>query len=436
MRDESEHPEAREDSKPIGASSTSDDSAPKDPIAAALEGAGHGQRALETPSTTRFPGIRRLVAHLAGLSLDSQAEVNTRVGLIEEHLLRLSEDLGSSLGSLEQSANAMAADLAAAERTNREKIVADLNARMEAIQTHLAAMTQDLMADFAEMRSLIHAQGRQVDEVGGELVATTQEIEKLTDASEELRDNWKEADERIVTLEKRFEPLTSLDHFDFARRYRGDEKMIQKRMREYAHLYGQVERILDFGCGRGEFLLECSRLDIGAYGIDSDPDMVSHCRLKKMDVLEGDGIEHLRSLPNRSLDGIFSAQVIEHLTPAQIVDFVNLAGEKLRRGGVIILETVNPATFSAMRWFYLDPTHSQPVPHEMIRYFLEEANFEIRDLLFASPVPEDEKIALAKSEAGSEDPAVQELVRLFNQNGQRLNDVLFGPQDYAIIAER
>ena len=89
-----------------------------------------------------------------------------------------------------------------------------------------------------------------------------------------------------------------------------------------------------------------------------------------------------------------------------------------------------------MRWFYLDPSHSQPVPAEMLQFFLEEANFEVLDILYSSPVPEDERLASLKNDIPSDDPAIIEAFSVLNRNWERLNDTLFGPQDYAIIAER
>jgi SAM-dependent methyltransferase len=234
----------------------------------------------------------------------------------------------------------------------------------------------------------------------------------------------------------RFEPLVDLDHFEFAKAYRGDEADIKTRLEKYARNYGPVKRVLDFGCGRGEFLLACSRLDIGAYGVDRDADMISHCGLQGLEAIQGDALQHLKELPARSLDGIFSAQVVEHLTPAEIVQLIQLASEKLKRGGKIIIETINPNTWSAMRWFYLDPSHSQPVPADMLRFFLEEANFEVLDTLYSSPVAENDRLSLMKVDSQLEDSSLADLLTQNNENLQRLNDLLFGPQDFAIVAER
>jgi O-antigen chain-terminating methyltransferase len=308
--------------------------------------------------------------------------------------------------------------------------------RIGGLEAFLPKLLQDIHTDFAEIRAVQASMGRQTDEVGGELVANTVDVKKLRKRLDEFKREATSEQKRIRTLEERFEPLVDLDHFDFAKAYRGDENEIKTRLEKYAHSYGPVKRILDFGCGRGEFLLECSELGIGAYGVDRDADMVSHCELQGLEAVQGDALQHLEGLPARSLDGIFSAQVVEHLTPAEIVQLIQLASEKLKRGGKIIIETINPNTWSAMRWFYLDPSHSQPVPADMLRFFLEEANFEVLDILYSSPVSEGERLSFMKVDTQLEDSTLADLLEQNNENVQRLNDLLFGPQDYAIVAER
>jgi O-antigen chain-terminating methyltransferase len=295
-------------------------------------------------------------------------------------------------------------------------------------------LLRDVQGDMSEMRAVQEAQGRHLDEVAGELVATSEDIAEVQLLEQRTDSSLKTFDGRIQSLELRLAPLVDLDHFDFAKSYRGDEAALRRRMKKYAKLFGPVEKILDFGCGRGEFLEACGKLEIGAYGVDTDSDMISHCRMKKLDVKEEDGLAHLRRIPNRSLDGIFSAQLIEHLTPAQIVELVRLASTKLKRGSKIVIETINPNTYSAMRWFHLDPSHITPVPPDMLRFFLEQARFEVQDVIMSSPVPESEKLLLIKED--TDDPAVAELIRTLNENGRRLNEAIFGYQDYAIVAER
>jgi SAM-dependent methyltransferase len=380
------------------------------------------------------------VATLEDTTVRSDALESIRSGLV---------DAATRVATLEATtarSESVQADLAALQgtmarnETGRIETDEGLRTSIQSIEGFFPSLMEDITSDFAEIRAVQASIGRQIDEVGGELVANTIDVKRLGKKHEDLAvsttDDNDSVTSRVRTLETRFEPLMDLDHFDFASTYRGNEADITARLEKYARNYGDVRRVFDFGCGRGEFLRVCSRLGIGAYGLDRDADMISHCKLHGLEVVEGDALEHLRGLPSRSLDGIFSSQVVEHLTPAEIREMVELASDKLKRGAKIIIETINPDTLSAMRWFYLDPSHSQPVPADMLRFFLQEENFEVLDTLYTSPVPEDERLSFLKIATPIEGSLPADFLELTNDNVRRLNELLFGCQDYAIIAQR
>jgi O-antigen chain-terminating methyltransferase len=88
---------------------------------------------------------------------------------------------------------------------------------------------------------------------------------------------------------------------------------------------------------------------------------------------QADLFVYLDGLADSALDGIFSAQVIEHLPPERVVEFVRLAASKLVRGGLLAIETPNPECLAVFAThFYLDPTHSRPVPALLLHFYMEE----------------------------------------------------------------
>src|SRR4029450_3384888 len=82
-------------------------------------------------------------------------------------------------------------------------------------------------------------------------------------------------------------------------------------------------------------------------GIDLNHEMVETCRAGGLDVTEADAVGYLSSLPAQSLGGRFPAQVVEHLQPAYLLSFLELAFHKLRPDSRIVLETLNPSCWVA-----------------------------------------------------------------------------------------
>jgi glycosyltransferase involved in cell wall biosynthesis/SAM-dependent methyltransferase len=158
--------------------------------------------------------------------------------------------------------------------------------------------------------------------------------------------------------------------------FRGSEKLIRERQQVFLALLGEHAPVLDFGCGRGEFLDLLAGSGIPHLAVDSDAGMVRRCRDKgHTDVVEGDGLEYLESLEDASLGAIFCAQVIEHLPYEALVRFMELARRKLREEGVLLLETVNPHCPSALKTFWVDPTHQHPIFPEVALHLCRSAGF-------------------------------------------------------------
>jgi SAM-dependent methyltransferase len=149
---------------------------------------------------------------------------------------------------------------------------------------------------------------------------------------------------------------------DFEDMFRGSEALIRERQRCYLALLANREPVLDVGCGRGELLDLLRDAEIACTGIDTDAGMVERCRAKGHgNVQVADANSFLESQEDGSLGAIFSAQVIEHMPASYLQRFFGLSAAKLRPDGVFIAETVNPHSVQAMKAFWLDLTHQQPI---------------------------------------------------------------------------
>jgi O-antigen chain-terminating methyltransferase len=72
-------------------------------------------------------------------------------------------------------------------------------------------------------------------------------------------------------------------------------------------------------------------------------------------------------------DGIFASQLVEHLPPEQLPRMVKLCAARLKPGGVLALETPNPECLAIFAThFYIDPTHSRPIPPALLAFYFEE----------------------------------------------------------------
>lgn len=153
----------------------------------------------------------------------------------------------------------------------------------------------------------------------------------------------------------------------FTDAFRGPEERVRELQRPYLDLLEGAAPVLDVGCGRGELLDLLAGRGTEATGVDSDAGMVEHCHAKgHANVVLADGNEHLDSLADSSLGAIVSAEVIEHMAYEALGRFLDLSVRKLRAGGTLLVETVNPHAVHAMKAFWVDPTHQHPLFPEVV----------------------------------------------------------------------
>ncbi len=189
------------------------------------------------------------------------------------------------------------------------------------------------------------------------------------------------------------------DYFAFEARMRGSTAAVRDRQRPYVDDFRDAGPVLDIGCGRGEFLSLLREVGVEARGIDADADMVAYAAGEGLDVEQADAVAYLEGLDDGSLGGVFAAQVVEHLPPATLVRLLELAAAKLRPGGLLVAETINPLSPLALRSYFADLTHAQPLVPETLVLLAEQAGFrEVETRFLNEPeerlaVPDDPLIA-------------------------------------------
>jgi 2-polyprenyl-3-methyl-5-hydroxy-6-metoxy-1,4-benzoquinol methylase len=211
--------------------------------------------------------------------------------------------------------------------------------------------------------------------------------------------------------------------------FRGSRELILDRYRDLAQLFVGCDPVLDIGFGRGEFLELLRDLGVEARGIEVGDSLVAAARERGLAAESGAAVEYLRRLPDASLGGAVMIQVIEHLSPQHVIDIVPLLAAKVRRGGRVVIETVNPMSlYVYAHAFFVDPDHVRPVHPNYLGFLFAEAGFADVGRVDRSPVDAGESMEMLPGD----DPVTERL----NSNFERLNALVFGPQDYAIVATR
>ena len=179
----------------------------------------------------------------------------------------------------------------------------------------------------------------------------------------------------------------------FENEFRGSREELLERYRDVAQRLVGCAPVLDLGCGRGEFLELLSGLGVEAWGVDLDPELVKAARDRALVVEHENGLRVLAGMEDASLGGLVLIQVVEHLSPQELVDLVDLASTKVRPGGKVLIETVNPQSLYVFAHaFYLDPTHLRPVHPAYLLFLFREAGFASVDIEWRSPPPADDML--------------------------------------------
>jgi O-antigen chain-terminating methyltransferase len=233
----------------------------------------------------------------------------------------------------------------------------------------------------------------------------------------------------------------ALIYVAFEDRFRGSEEEIRARQKDYVQYFVGQSDVADVGCGRGEFLELLRDHGISARGVDLNPEMVALCTSRGLTAAHADARAYLRSQATETLGGVIALQVIEHLEPAHLAEFLSLAHDKLRPGATIVLETINPSCWVAFfESFIRDLTHVKPIHPETLQYLLQASGFSDVQIVYRSPIAEGGKLRRVTPRPEhfgdtAQDP-LTELVSSFNSNVDRLNARMFSYQDFAAIARK
>ena len=147
---------------------------------------------------------------------------------------------------------------------------------------------------------------------------------------------------------------------------RGRTESVQERQRVYVDDFRDAAPVLDVGCGRGELLALLKDAGVEARGVDADSDMVAFARGEGLDVEQADAVSYLGVARGRLARRASSWARSSSTCRRRCSSARSSSAQKLREGGLLIAETINPLSPLALRNYFADLTHAQPLVPETL----------------------------------------------------------------------
>ena len=171
------------------------------------------------------------------------------------------------------------------------------------------------------------------------------------------------------------EPQPGLD-YDFLR-YIGVTSESQRRIQGfYLPFFQNCRKVIDLGCGDGDFVALLGEMGVEAVGVDSDPKAYQAAAAQGLPVVQQELLAYLHEQPANSVDGIFSAHVIEHIPYGAVIELIQEALRVLQPGGRLVLATPDPRTlFSHLEMYHLHFGHVSFFHPRLLGFFLHYAHF-------------------------------------------------------------
>jgi SAM-dependent methyltransferase len=183
----------------------------------------------------------------------------------------------------------------------------------------------------------------------------------------------------------------------------------------HAH-YLAGKRVLDVGCGLGDFIAKDKDRRVG---VDLNADLVKACNSRGL-------VAHCMSatklnFPDESFDAVHAAELVEHLCPEDAASFLSEASRVLKKGGLVYLTT--PSEYTVWNTF----SHVRPYPPIAFSKLLNRAT---EAFVHEAPIP----LALERGfafKARIKNPVVSGLIRAW-----QITLPPSRPQGYVIVLRK
>jgi hypothetical protein len=290
-----------------------------------------------------------------------------------------------------------------------EASAATMRVEADAWQDHRERVMSRLV-EVEMLKADLRAAGAAVEVVGAAAAADSPPA-GAPDALSALRSLVAECEERLELLAASPPPLpdgpSRFETVSFERRALGDpERIAATRYERYGPLMAANPPVLVIGESDAELLALLAGRGVDASWLGAMPPAKAASFVR-------------RQRPGQ-FGAVIATQVVGHLDGPTLRDFLTGCNSVLRRGGVLIAETTNPLTVGV-------PTLGRPVHPSVLVLRCRSAGFAAVELKWLAPAT-DRFVELVT------DPAAPPWTAELNQVLGRVNEMLFGPQEYAVIA--
>jgi hypothetical protein len=184
-------------------------------------------------------------------------------------------------------------------------------------------------------------------------------------------------------------------------------------------------RVLHVACGDGHLVRSLVEHGIDAYGVDPRRDLLEPAAIGGLDLRSGEVLDHLGVLGKGVLGGVVVSGIAEGLPPGARGRLLDLLDSRLDPEGVMVLHSLTLSSWERSRdGVEADLSSGRPMRATTWQALLADRGFgvEIHD---GPPLG-----GLGQLPGKGDETAVA------NANFRLLDQVLFGPADYLVIARR
>src|SRR4051794_40477067 len=142
--------------------------------------------------------------------------------------------------------------------------------------------------------------------------------------------------------------------------------------RFYLPYFANSKKVVDLACGDGDFVALLLEQGVDASGVDADVKTCADAQAKGLPVICQNVFDYLAATASASVDGLFCAHLVEHLSYPQVIQLIHEAARILRPGGRIILATPDcRSLFAHLDMYYLHFGHVSFYHPRLLSFLLE-----------------------------------------------------------------